>query len=271
MRRYLLHSALLHFALLGLFIMISLLAPPAPIWFDGVGFDIYGPGSGFGPGGGEGAKGDGKIASTALKQEKRGQPVPQPENIKIPDKPSPVQKETRTEEKWKIKDQKSTSKKASEAPSDREQDVRRGKKEQKAQTNIIRRGVREGSVAGEGEFDFNGTGTGAGTGKGIGIGFGPGGGGGGAGMGGYLAAMRRKIWNEWIQYATFGSDKSCVVGLVVMKNGYVHSVKLVKSSGDSLFDMHAQKAIRNAQPLPPLPPAFPRAEQEFRLKFRLLE
>jgi len=147
--------------------------------------------------------------------------------------------------------------------------VPRGEKTQKETSNVIRRGVKSGTQAGAGDFDF-GDGTGEGSGLPIGIGLGLGSGP-GFGFGSYLNIMRKRIWSEWLQSAILGSHKSCVVALTVEKSGMVRNIKLEESSGDSTFDNVARRAVRNASPLPPLPPGFPKPEQRFRIKFKLVD
>jgi TonB family protein len=193
-----------------------------------------------------------------------GQVVPQPVKMPLPAKPAPVQHEVRGEETWKVKNQKDT--KVPPKPTSTDETVERGETPQKAQSNVIRLGTSEGAKAGEGNYDY---GAGPGVGPGIGIGFGPGEGGGGFGFGSYLRLLRERIWSEWTQSAVIGSKLSCVVGLTVAMNGDTSNIKLEKSSGNSFYDNVAMRAVRNASPLPPLPPNFPRSSQRFNLQFRL--
>ena len=128
MKQHLIESTLVHFALLGLFILFQFLKPePNIIWLAGPGFD-------FGGGGGE-PKGDGRIKKGTIPKEKRGQPVPQPSKVTVPKKAAPVQKATKAEEAWKIKDKtkvKPVKEKKSESRA-----VQTGEKTQKEQTNIV--------------------------------------------------------------------------------------------------------------------------------------
>ena len=265
MKRNLLHSALLHLSLLIAFYLFSVLLPePNIIWLEGTGFDFNGGG-----GGGTGGRGGktGQTAKTSLKKAKRGQEVPKPVQTKVPDQPAPAQKAQKGEEVWKVKTKtrKEDPAKKAETP----QPVKRGETTKKEQSNIIRRGVEKGSEAGDGEFDF-GEGQGDGTGLPVGIGFGPGEGS-GFGFGSYLGILRKRIWSEWVQYTTLGSDKSCVIGLTVSKRGQVSHIKVETSSGDALFDNVARRSVRNSSPLPPLPSGFPKSEQRFRIKFQLID
>lgn len=213
---------------------------------------------------GGGGGGNGKAAG-GPKPEQMGQVVPAPVKVAVPEKPAPVQKATKSEETWAVKDAKVS--KVTETKIE-ESHVERGEKTQSEKTNIIRRGVDSNTVAGDGSFDF---GTEGGTGKGVGIGFGPGEGGGFGGFGGYLRILRQRIWSEWTQSAVYGSNQACVVGLTVSRNGDVSDIRVEKTSGNSFYDNVALRAVRNSSPLPPLPVGFPTSEQRFRIQFRLLE
>jgi TonB family protein len=193
-----------------------------------------------------------------------GQVVPQPVKIPIPSKPAPVQKATKAEDAWAVKQKntplpKKEEKSAVELPT--------SDKAQTEKTNVIRRGVSSDTKAGEG-YDFGGTGQGKGP--GVGIGFGPGEGG-GFGYGSYLSIMRQRIWGEWTQSAVLGSNYACVVGLTVAGNGDISKISLEKSSGNAFYDNLALRAVRNSSPLPPLPSGIGKDEQRFRIQFKLVE
>lgn len=213
-------------------------------------------------GGGGGGNGQ---AAGGPKPEQMGQVVPAPVKVPVPEKPAPVQKATKAEEAWAVKDAKVS--KVTETKII-EPEVERGEKTQTEKTNIIRRGVDQNTVAGDGSFDFGAEG---GTGKGVGIGFGPGEGGGFGGFGSYVRILRQRIWSEWTQSAVYGNNQVCVVGLTVSKSGEVSDIRVEKPSGNSFYDNVALRAVRNSSPLPPLPAGFPTSEQRFRIQFRLLE
>ena len=54
-----------------------------------------------------------------------------------------------------------------------------------------------------------------------------------------------------------------------MKDGSVAAVKVKNSSGDSLFDMTAKRAVSAAAPFPPLPEGFKEKELPILVRFRL--
>ncbi len=251
MSRYYFTSGLVHFIFLSL-LLWSPWMKHGPTVFMIDGFDFYGDGGKGGPGGGGG-----------LPKEKLGQVVPQPVKAHIPAKPAPVQKATQKEEAWSIKDAKTPAKKETE----KSNSIQIGEKTQPEKSNITSIG-RSGTEDGT---NYVGLGEGAGPGIGIGTGDGTGMGGSGFGYSSYLAIMRRKIWSEWTQSAVYGTGFECVVGLTVRKNGDVYDIRLEKGSGNSFYDNVAQRAVRNASPLPPLPSGFDKSEQRFRIKFVLLE
>lgn len=254
MNRYLAQSVAFHFTLFAFFLAFSFFSPRQKIiWLDGAGFD-------FKSGGGSGK---GKSLKGGLKASKRGQPVPKPVKVKVPEKPAPAQRATTAEEAWKVNDKKKKKPIPVKAQKTEHTSLPIGEKKQKAQSNIIRRGIKKGEGREEGGFSFE-------EGKGVGIGVGPGTGG-GFGFGGYLKILRARIWAEWTQYTTIGTDKSCVVGLTVARSGQVSNIRLETSSGDAIFDDVARRSVRNASPLSPLPPNFPNSTQRFRIKFQLID
>jgi TonB family protein len=258
MRRYLFSSALVHGALFGAFLLLSLLrsSPPPLLMVDG--FDYLGSGGGGGLGGGSGPK-----ASQI------GQVVPMPVRVPIPEKPAPVQKASQAEKAWTVQEKPKPLPAPAKNP---EPPVPTGEKTQSETTNIIRRGVSPETVPGQGGFDFgggSGGGSGGGTGKGVGIGVGEGTGG-GFGYGSYLKIVRERIWEEWSQSTVYGSESVCIVGMTIHSDGEVTVVSLEKASDNSFYDSVAMRAVRNASPLPPLP-AGANSEQRFRIEFKLTD
>lgn len=212
--------------------------------------------------------GSGRGGSSGPKKEQMGQVVPAPVPVPVPQKPAPVQKAQQAEQTWKAKAAKEPPK--VEKPVEPSVPIERGETTQKEQSNVIRKGVAPGTKAGEGGFDFGVPGELPGSGKGIGIGFGDGQGP-GSGFGSYFRIVRQRVWSEWAQSAVYGSNEVTIVGLTIKRTGEVTDIRIEKPSGNGFYDSVAIRAVRNASPLPPLPPTFPNNEQRVRIQFRLLE
>ena len=267
MQRYVVQSSFIHAAVIA----VVFLVPWSRFWRSGppIVFNEFSlvDGTGGGGKGGEGKAGGG------LKQEVRGQVVPQPlTHVVVPQKAAPERQATKGEETWKVNQVKKPVEVKKETPAP--DNAVHGEKTQTQQTNVIRLGTSANARAGAENFQFGdgeGGGKGGGQGNGIGIGIGDGSGPGFGGFSSYLRLMRQRLWDEWNQSAVYGSNQDCVVGLTVSRDGSISDIKLEKSSGTPEYDQLALRAVRNANPLPPLPTEFPRGEQRFRIKFRLLE
>jgi len=74
----------------------------------------------------------------------------------------------------------------------------------------------------------------------------------------YLAAVRRKISSKWRPPAGLGGqqDKYVVVHFKIRRDGSVLGPQIETSSGLDALDRSAQRAVVDALPLPPLPPAY---------------
>ena len=73
----------------------------------------------------------------------------------------------------------------------------------------------------------------------------------------YLSAIERKVSENWLS-AQGGRDGGilCVVYFKLSRNGRVSDLQVETSSGNAHFDRSALRAIRSADPFPPLPRAF---------------
>ena len=69
----------------------------------------------------------------------------------------------------------------------------------------------------------------------------------------YYALVHRKIWSEWIYPETGSAGLEVIITVKLDRDGKVISHEIEKSSGNSLFDRSALKAITKASPLPPPP------------------
>jgi len=80
----------------------------------------------------------------------------------------------------------------------------------------------------------------------------------------YSALVFARIQREWI-YPDFNiADLETIISFKINKEGEVVSQKLKKSSGNTIFDRSAIKAVLKASPLPPPP-----VEQEVEVRFHL--
>lgn len=80
----------------------------------------------------------------------------------------------------------------------------------------------------------------------------------------YYALVTQQIWSEWIYPDFDASGLEVVISIKIDKQGRVISQKIEKSSGNTLFDRSAAKAISKASPLPP-----PAVEMEIGVRFYL--
>lgn len=80
----------------------------------------------------------------------------------------------------------------------------------------------------------------------------------------YIALVQQRIWDEWIHPQFSSGDLEAVLSFQIDMKGDIISPKIVKSSGNYLFDHSAMKAILKAGPLPP-----PAVEDEFVVRFHL--
>ena len=69
----------------------------------------------------------------------------------------------------------------------------------------------------------------------------------------YYALITRRIWSEWIYPETGSAGLEVIITVKLDREGKVISHEIEKSSGNSLFDRSALKAISKASPLPPPP------------------
>jgi len=69
----------------------------------------------------------------------------------------------------------------------------------------------------------------------------------------YQALIKQKVERNWIKPTTFKKGLSCTVMVRMMPSGDVLEAKVVKSSGDPIFDRSVEQAVQKAAPLP-LPP-----------------
>jgi len=131
--------------------------------------------------------------------------------------------------------------------------------------------------------DAAGTRTGtAGTGSGSGLpgsGRGTGtAGAGGIGTGGlsgirlraYQTLIQEKVRNAW-SVPPRSKGLQAVVFLTIDRAGHVEQLRFIQRSGNALFDESLQRAIKQAEPLPPLPENFAGHSLDAELRFRPID
>jgi TonB family protein len=69
----------------------------------------------------------------------------------------------------------------------------------------------------------------------------------------YLAAVQQRIWAIWVQQIKTGMTQEAIVSFTIEADGSVSDVRLIQTSGVSLPDLGAQRAIHSAAPFGPLP------------------
>jgi TonB family protein len=124
-----------------------------------------------------------------------------------------------------------------------------------------------GSGSGTGAGGGSGSGTGSGTGTGVGSG-------GGtvleAKLSEYYNAIWTKIKEEWTLPETLPQKKTeleAVIVVVIERDGKIQKLWFEKKSGNTLYDQMAMRAIRKAEPLPPIPEEFSDRTLEIGIRF----
>lgn len=69
----------------------------------------------------------------------------------------------------------------------------------------------------------------------------------------YYAKIRRQIWQQWIFPDTGQKNLEAIISIKIRNDGAIIAQKIEKSSGNTLFDRSALKALIKASPLPPPP------------------
>jgi len=69
----------------------------------------------------------------------------------------------------------------------------------------------------------------------------------------YLSAVRRKIEERWNRPPL---SQPVAVLFTIERDGHLADLRIEATSGDSVYDDRAIKAIRSAQPFPPLPSSY---------------
>ncbi|HKQ29685.1 MAG TPA: cell envelope integrity protein TolA [Burkholderiales bacterium] len=66
----------------------------------------------------------------------------------------------------------------------------------------------------------------------------------------YRAAIRQKVERSWVRPSSTRKGLQCMVRVRLIPGGEVLEVKIVRSSGDAVFDRSVENAVHKASPLP---------------------
>lgn len=69
----------------------------------------------------------------------------------------------------------------------------------------------------------------------------------------YYTKIRKEIWQQWVYPDTGQKDLEAIISIRIMKDGTISVQRIEKSSGNTLFDKSAIKALTKANPLSPPP------------------
>jgi protein TonB len=85
-------------------------------------------------------------------------------------------------------------------------------------------------------------------------------------FGWYASRLIDQIGQHWQTAGLDPRSRAASVLLTIHRDGSVTGVRLSQSSGNMAMDLSAQRAVLDAQPLPPLPPGFPKNEATIELR-----
>ena len=97
---------------------------------------------------------------------------------------------------------------------------------------------------------------------------GPGGPGGADGGDYYMAGVQRKIWTIWMQQVKNDFQQQVSVMFTILADGSVTNIQITQSSGVSLLDNAAQRAVMTAAPFSPLPKDYGTSQITVQAHFR---
>ncbi|MFZ3136038.1 MAG: cell envelope integrity protein TolA [Thermodesulfovibrionales bacterium] len=69
----------------------------------------------------------------------------------------------------------------------------------------------------------------------------------------YYTKITKEIWQQWVYPNVGKKDIEAVVSIKILRDGTAIVQKIEKSSGNSIFDRSALRALAKASPLPPPP------------------
>ena len=91
-------------------------------------------------------------------------------------------------------------------------------------------------------------------------------------FGNYVTILRQRVAEKWHTGDVdprIQSAPRVIVTFDLMRDGSVRNVRIAQSSGNTALDYSAQRAIYDASPFPPLPPAYERNDAVIEFWFEL--
>lgn len=80
----------------------------------------------------------------------------------------------------------------------------------------------------------------------------------------YASRIRQRVKRYWIKPVSAERGLQCTLQVSTFPSGEVKQVKVIKSSGNALFDDSAERAVYKAEPLPLPPASDPKAAAQFK-------
>lgn len=87
---------------------------------------------------------------------------------------------------------------------------------------------------------------------------------------GYQDLVQKKVYDAW-SVPPQSKGLQAIVFLTIDRSGRIEQLRFVQRSGNVLFDESLQRAIKHAEPLPPLPADYAGPSLEAELRFRPLD
>ncbi len=86
----------------------------------------------------------------------------------------------------------------------------------------------------------------------------------------YYALVANRIQSFWsvTEQKTWDPSLLAIYDITINQDGTIASQSFEKRSGDKFFDQFVEKAIRDATPLPQIPPALKRSQIQFAVRFK---
>jgi TonB family protein len=90
-------------------------------------------------------------------------------------------------------------------------------------------------------------------------------------FGAYADLVVQRVTEKWQTTGLAGlrTAPMVIVSFDILRDGSVRNVQITQRSGNSTLDYSAQRAVMDAGPFPPLPPAYARNEANVELRFLL--